>query len=444
MNFNKPGWFDKYVEFRQTHPFPESLPHQKLQLFEEGRDDHGHDQAIYRFLLPTGLLYGFPTGLPFLNVEYPNSEYFDEQSKVHLIFLESLFGVLVSDRNILLAGYEDGQSHFSQAAEVATAFFLGSPTEARGGKLSKMVKNIVLGKFKKSSHDQIEEEIKNRIQHNTQFFLLKNQYYNSFLFLDLYFCLIWQRICLAEPERQNRELPLLAQRHMDQKMALLRLMIAAADADHDINPVEKRLIAQFVESSGLPPASIAALRADIDNDLQVEQVDIPELPWLVRRYFLELLLMTLIAGGTSAEESRTFMDIVTQKLDLWDDELNQSQTAMEVFLLNQQENLPFLREESKFKSIGDKLKERAALAVRKNLDRLVQEINETKELYELLMKSTKTSLTQDERNKVQAQLMDIIKTIPALAIFALPGGGVVLPVLIRLLPFNLLPSAFED
>ena len=124
MNFNKPGWFDKYVEFRQTHPFPESLPHQKLQLFEEGRDDHGHDQAIYRFLLPTGLLYGFPTGLPFLNVEYPNSEYFDEQSKVHLIFLESLFGVLVSDRNILLAGYEDGQSHFSQAAEVATAFFL--------------------------------------------------------------------------------------------------------------------------------------------------------------------------------------------------------------------------------------------------------------------------------------------------------------------------------
>ncbi|MBI3992965.1 MAG: hypothetical protein HY342_06805, partial [Candidatus Lambdaproteobacteria bacterium] len=49
-----------------------------------------------------------------------------------------------------------------------------------------------------------------------------------------------------------------------------------------------------------------------------------------------------------------------------------------------------------------------------------------------------------ERRKVNDQMLDILKTIPALAIFALPGGGLMLPILIRLLPFNLLPSSFED
>jgi ABC-type proline/glycine betaine transport system permease subunit len=60
------------------------------------------------------------------------------------------------------------------------------------------------------------------------------------------------------------------------------------------------------------------------------------------------------------------------------------------------------------------------------------------------MKSTHMPLTPEEKRKVRLQLLDILKTIPALAIFALPGGSLVLPVLIRLLPFNLLPSAFEE
>ena len=45
---------------------------------------------------------------------------------------------------------------------------------------------------------------------------------------------------------------------------------------------------------------------------------------------------------------------------------------------------------------------------------------------------------------MQEQLIDVAKSIPALAIFALPGGGILLPVLIKVLPFNILPSSFQD
>ena len=45
---------------------------------------------------------------------------------------------------------------------------------------------------------------------------------------------------------------------------------------------------------------------------------------------------------------------------------------------------------------------------------------------------------------MRAQLIDLAKTIPALAIFAAPGGMLLLPILLKLLPFNLLPSSFAD
>ena len=84
-------------------------------------------------------------------------------------------------------------------------------------------------------------------------------------------------------------------------------------------------------------------------------------------------------------------------------------------------------------------------SVRDNLDKIYQEITETKELYELLLKwSTEGSLTAREQSAVKTQLLDICKTIPALAVFLVPFGSVLLALLIKYLPFNILPDAFSD
>jgi hypothetical protein len=45
---------------------------------------------------------------------------------------------------------------------------------------------------------------------------------------------------------------------------------------------------------------------------------------------------------------------------------------------------------------------------------------------------------------MRAQLIDVAKAIPALAIFAAPGGMLLLVALAKVLPFNLLPSSFQD
>jgi hypothetical protein len=74
---------------------------------------------------------------------------------------------------------------------------------------------------------------------------------------------------------------------------------------------------------------------------------------------------------------------------------------------------------------------------------LTQEIRESHELVELVRKSAVAELTPEEKDKVKSQFMDIIKSVPALAIFMLPGGVILLPLILKIIP-NLIPSAFRD
>ena len=87
----------------------------------------------------------------------------------------------------------------------------------------------------------------------------------------------------------------------------------------------------------------------------------------------------------------------------------------------------------------DEIKE----AIQKNKKRLVKELKESKELVFLLRKSMTSSLSSEEKEKVKTQLLDICKAIPAFTVFMLPGGALLLPLLIKLIP-DILPSAFRE
>ena len=84
-----------------------------------------------------------------------------------------------------------------------------------------------------------------------------------------------------------------------------------------------------------------------------------------------------------------------------------------------------------------------ATLVSRNKNRLVKEIMQSKELMVLLAHSTLRDLDEKEKKKVKKQLLEICKTIPSLTIFLLPGGSLLLPILIKFIP-TLLPSAFNE
>ena len=81
--------------------------------------------------------------------------------------------------------------------------------------------------------------------------------------------------------------------------------------------------------------------------------------------------------------------------------------------------------------------------ITRNSKRLYQELKNNKELMVLLSQSTSRDLTNKEQKKVQEQLLNIFKSIPSLAIFMLPGGALLLPLVVKFIP-KLLPSAFDE
>ena len=81
--------------------------------------------------------------------------------------------------------------------------------------------------------------------------------------------------------------------------------------------------------------------------------------------------------------------------------------------------------------------------LQRNKKRLYIELQQSKEAMNLIRKSMHTSLSDEEKEKVKTQLLDIFKAVPAFAIFLLPGGVLLLPIVIKLIP-DILPSAFRE
>jgi hypothetical protein len=443
MNFRKPGWLEKYLAFRTTTPFAETLPSAPAGSPRDVRSADAQDRAIYYFLQPTGLLYGFPVGMPFPALQYPWEKYLDSSERVLLIFLETLFACLVAERHCLLERRGAARTGVRRAARVVGWHFAHRPGWPDSD-LWRMLSALLPVLFPRGPLRKSERAFGHAISQGTRRLKLPGDYYNSFLFLDLYYCVQRQRRLMQAP---NRRAAIAAELHAEQaavRRAVLELQIVAAHASSGVDPAERRLFERFLLASGLPEAARKELRRSLKMGLAPDQVTIPPLPWLLRRYCLESVLITLLADGVVDALERAFVERIAERLGLGQDELNQSQTAVEAFVLNQESTLHIVKARPQMLQLRDRLVERITILLRKNLDHIVQEVRETHELYTLLMKSTHAPLTPEEKRKVREQLVDIMKTVPTLAIVTVPGGTIWLAILIKLLPFNLLPSSFDD
>ncbi|MDH5752209.1 MAG: LETM1 domain-containing protein [Deltaproteobacteria bacterium] len=442
MNLTRKGWFAKYVGIRSQIPFPRRLATTGMKVVEQTGVHNEIDEAIYYFLAPTGLMHGFPVTPPFPQEAYreywPKGDY----SRIHLIFLESLFACMVADRHYLLKGLSDETDRFSPTAEIMQEYFLKGPT-FEGGRRWKYFFTL-LPWTKKDEFHSIERIIGQRVGQTSDFFKLPGYYYNSFLLLDLYHCILWQRRLLMDPAGRMEQLHELGDEQTRQRELLLKLLILAAESDGLMGPREKKVVKWFFRSSGLPGSRKKAIWNLIGKGVTLDDIEFTDMPWLIRRFFLDAVLMMLIVERGIIKKEFEFAEELVRKLNLWEGELAQSKAGIELFFFNHQDKLRVISKRSLIGNISESLKEGATIAVRDNLNSIVKEIQETRELYNLLIKSTHEDLTVEEREKVKAQLMDIVKSIPALAIFALPGGGLIMPVILKLLPYKILPTAFRE
>jgi len=227
--------------------------------------------------------------------------------------------------------------------------------------------------------------------------------------------------------------------------ALLVELLAGLSMGQEDGKALERGIEQVIRSQRLPVREARRLRRALSHPRPVEQVAAELHSAPMQRFMLTQVLLAALVDSRLETGEVAFVERLAGAMGVDAAHLAEVETEVESFYREHRDALAALRRAEAPEGLPHALTTRLESIVLDNLDRLLQEIRETRELAELLAKATAgTVLTAAEKAKVREQLLDLAKTIPALAIFAAPGGLLLLPILLKLLPFNLLPSSFVD
>jgi hypothetical protein len=184
--------------------------------------------------------------------------------------------------------------------------------------------------------------------------------------------------------------------------------------------------------------------SEIDQNNQFENLKIDYLSSNFERYYLlDLANLSIWDDGILENEEIYFIHKLGEKLQLKSKWIQDSINFTSAFITTNKAEISYFNYSNPVKHFYDQTTNGVIVLIKRNKVRLTKELIESKELVSLLAKSTKRELTKEEKKKVKKQLLDVCKSIPSLTIFLLPGGGLLLPILVKFIP-QLLPSAFNE
>ncbi|HEA31183.1 MAG TPA: hypothetical protein ENH91_14520 [Leeuwenhoekiella sp.] len=162
-----------------------------------------------------------------------------------------------------------------------------------------------------------------------------------------------------------------------------------------------------------------------------------------KKYILDVASLLFYDDLGWHDKQEHFLYKLAKHLDLSAENVLEAQENLRLFIEKNRAIIPYFNTSYPLKHFYDQTSVMVHTLILRNKKRLLQEIIGSKDLVLLLGKSTYKELSKEERKKVKTQLLDICKGVPSLAIFLLPGGSILLPLLIHYIP-ELLPSAFDE
>jgi len=186
----------------------------------------------------------------------------------------------------------------------------------------------------------------------------------------------------------------------------------------------------FLEDKNI---EIEDLIYDIDYDINFNE----------KKYLLDLMCLSVWDDEILEKSEYQFLKQLAKRLNINISEIQDSILCVSKFHDEHKKEVMLFLQTNPMGNFYENSSQIVNKLIRRNSKRLVKEMRQSKDLMMLITKSTHTELSKDEQKRMQAQLVDTLKTIPSLAIFMLPGGAILLPIFAKLIP-NLLPSAFDD
>ncbi len=165
----------------------------------------------------------------------------------------------------------------------------------------------------------------------------------------------------------------------------------------------------------------------------------------MRRFILEQTLLASLVDGRRSPREVEWTRSLGAQLDFSPENIRMLELEVAEFYSKHRKVVDVFSLSGGAEVMGEQWVDEMSTSVKKNYRALLKEIRETGELSRLLARAARGhKLSREEKTAMREQLIDVAKAVPALAIFAAPGGVLLLLALAKVLPFDLLPSSFRD
>jgi len=229
-----------------------------------------------------------------------------------------------------------------------------------------------------------------------------------------------------------------------ERAALLQSLLALSVAHHPLTDRERRAVRRELRKLRLSRAAERQVRAALDH--QLTPADLAERVRCAsaRRFILEQVHLAAIVDGTVDEIESRFLGELRQRFGFSEREMQVIAAQVGDYFYDPTDVHDAFELRAASASATEKLVDRIAREIEENLDNVILEVRETNDLFQLLARAARGhKLSPEERARAREQLIDLAKVVPSLAIFAAPGGMLIFAALLKVLPFNLLPSSFQ-
>jgi len=386
MNPSSSGWIQKFI-----NDFPK-----KLLI-----DNYASPNVFYKQLKNTGFIYGVSVNTvlnePISDLKLTKEEY----TKVNLF--HALWYTYFS---------KNPKNTHDEAIETMVSFY----KSIERGKRSFFQK---LG-FSTSPSENLEKIISARLQETNN--LLKADATSLLTYALLYVDVLAFSCYLSEPEGLKSYMDTLETILIENSALALQSKKEKNKYDH--------LVIELVSSSsefyGTQPKTLNTKTSLLE-----------------RQFILDICCLAVWDDKILDESELEFLKTLSGRLNFSEEHLTQNIDMLVEFSTMNAQKIQLFEYAHPVAQFYKQSSKMVKLLILRNKRRLLTELNESGELLVLLGQSTTRDLSGEEKVKVKEQLLDIFKTVPSLTIFMLPGGALLLPLFVKLIP-KLLPSAFQE
>ncbi|MFY7810413.1 MAG: LETM1-related biofilm-associated protein [Flavobacterium sp.] len=163
----------------------------------------------------------------------------------------------------------------------------------------------------------------------------------------------------------------------------------------------------------------------------------------LEKYFILDLITFVLWQENENNELFKIIQSIGKKLELENNYVIKNIHFVNEFILQNQTKIPYFIDSNMFENLYSNSYSTVLRIISRNKNRIIKELSESKELLKLIALSSIRPLEHEEKKRMKKQLLDLCKVVPALTIFLLPGGGLLLPILVKFIP-QLLPSSFNE